>query len=227
MEGQSKMIDDKVGARRLSVNENERLRTLAAYRILDTKAERVFDDFARLAAIICDTPIALISLVDGKRQWFKANHGLETRETSREISFCSHAIRGVEIFEVQDASEDERFATNPLVTGSPNIRFYAGAPLVVSNGLPLGTLCVIDRKARQLNEQQTEALRVLRQAVVSQLELRRALDDLASLEKLIPICAWCRNIKDANGNWVELHDFVVSSRRVSHGMCPACAQVHT
>lgn len=215
-------MDNDGGNRSDPQYEQGRLRTLAAYRILDTQAERVFDDFARLAAIICETPIALISFVDDRRQWFKSNFGLDATETPREMSFCAHAIEGTELFEVPDALADARFATNPLVTGSPNIRFYAGAPLVVSNGLPLGTLCVIDRKVRQLKPQQIEALNVLRQAVVSQLELRRALEDLKSLEKLIPMCAWCRDIHDGSGNWMNLHDYVMASERVSHGICPSC-----
>ena len=205
-----------------SNREMERLRTLASYDILDTHAEQVFDDLVRLASVICETPIALISFVDDERQWFKSSVGIEEKETAREISFCAEAIKGSDIFIVPDASLDERFAKNPMVTGSPDIRFYAGAPLVVSNSLPLGTLCVIDRNARELSETQLEALRVLRQAVVSQLELRRALADLASLRKIIPMCAWCRDIRDNSGSWIDLHDFVVSSERVSHGICPTC-----
>ena len=214
-----------VEADKTNRREAERLRALAAYKILDTHAERVFDDLARLASIICETPIALISFVDNRRQWFKSNVGLDAKETSREISFCAHAIEGSDLFVVPDATEDDRFSDNPLVTGDPNIRFYAGAPLVMANGLPLGTLCVIDRRARQLTRQQSEALDVLRQAVVSQLELRRALDDLDKLKEIIPMCAWCRDIKDGDGNWINLHDYVMSSERVSHGICPSCLKM--
>lgn len=217
------VVNMKVGGG--SVGEEERLRTLAAYRILDTHAEKVFDDLTRLASIICETPIALISLVDRRRQWFKSRVGLEAQETPRELSFCAHAIKGTELFVVEDATEDERFADNPLVTGDPNIRFYAGAPLVIANGMPLGTLCVIDRTPRELSKQQAEALSVIRQAVVSQIELRRALDDLETLKDIIPMCAWCRDIKDGEGNWINLHDYVMSSERVSHGICPSCLKL--
>jgi GAF domain-containing protein len=202
--------------------EAGRLRTLDAYRILDSGTEKTFDDLARLAAIICETPIALITFVDDKRQWFKSNYGLDLKETSREVSFCAHAIHETDLFEIQDASKDSRFAENPLVTGDPKIRFYAGAPLVVSNGQALGTLCVIDSKPKELTDRQAEAMRVLGQSVVTQLELRRALDDLASLQKVVPLCAWCRNIKKADGTWVDLHEFVLSSEIVTHGMCPTC-----
>lgn len=205
-----------------SVDEASRLRTLEAYRILDTGTDKTFDDLARLAAVICETPIALITLIDDKRQWFKSNYGLDQKETPREVSFCAHAIHEPDLFEVRDASSDSRFAENPLVTGDPNIRFYAGAPLVVANGQALGTLCVIDRKPKELTSLQAEAMRVLRQSVVTQLELRRALDDFASLEKIVPLCAWCRNIKQADGTWVDLHEFLLSSENVTHGMCPTC-----
>lgn len=202
--------------------ERGRLRTLEAYRILETSTEKTFDDLARLAATICETPIALITLVDEKRQWFKSNYGLDLKETPREVSFCAHAIHELGLFEVPDASLDSRFAENPMVTGDPNIRFYAGAPLVVSNGQALGTLCVIDQKPKELTGLQAEAMRVLGQSVVTQLELRRALDTLTSLEKIVPLCAWCRNIKQADGTWVDLHEFVLSSETVTHGMCPTC-----
>lgn len=202
--------------------EARRLDTLEAYRIIDTSREKTFDDLTRLAALICETPIALITLVDDKRQWFKSSYGLDLKQTSRDVSFCAHAIQDSRIFEIGDALLDSRFAENPLVTGDPGIRFYAGLPLVVSNGEALGTICVIDRKPKELTPLQAEAMRVLGQSVVTQLELRRALDDLASLEKVVPMCAWCRNIKSADGTWINLHEFVLNSENVTHGMCPTC-----
>lgn len=167
----------------LPENESERLRVLNDYAILDTLPEQAYDDIVRAASIICDTPIALITLVDDVRQWFKAKIGLETPETLREHAFCAHAIINPnEVMVVKDATKDERFATNPLVIGDPNIRFYAGAPLVTPTGEALGTICVIDRVPRQLEPKQIEMLQLLSKQVVAQLQLRRS---IITLEKII------------------------------------------
>ncbi len=162
--------------------EAARLAALHGYAILDTEPEGGFDDLTRLAANICDAPIALVSLVDHDRQWFKARVGLEALETSRDFSFCAHAIRGDGLFLVPDATEDDRFATNPLVTGDPKIRFYVGSPLIAPDGHALGTLCVIDRVPRELTPLQAEALEILGRQVVAQLELRKALADARHAE---------------------------------------------
>ena len=156
----------------LPSNESARLDALRRYEILDTESEQAFDDLVELAAKICETPIALVSLVDPLRQWFKAKTGVTACETSRDIAFCAHAILQRGIFEVPDTLTDPRFATNPLVTADPFIRFYAGTPLVTPDGYALGTLCVIDRVPRQLNTDQREALTTLGRQVVSLLELR-------------------------------------------------------
>ena len=161
-----------MSASEIPPNEIERLTALRIYEVLDTAPETEFDDLTRLASCICGTPIALISLIDASRQWFKSRVGLEVAETAREVAFCSHAILGADVFEVRDAREDERFAGNPLVTGSPEIRFYAGAPLTTADGFNLGTVCVIDRVPRQLDEKQRDALRTISRQVVHQLELR-------------------------------------------------------
>lgn len=160
-------------------NEIKRLKVLWQYSVLDTVPEEVFDDLTELAAHICQAPIALISLVDEHRQWFKSKVGLSLSETSRDISFCAHAITQTDLFVVPDATADQRFAGSPLVKSDPKIRFYAGAPLITPDGYALGTLCVIDKVPRQLNADQQQALRVLARHVVSQLELRRRSRELA------------------------------------------------
>jgi signal transduction histidine kinase len=154
-------------------NEDKRLEELYRYEILDTSFEEEFDDIVKLASQICNVPISLISLVEKSRQWFKAKIGLDVTETSRDVSFCAHSLDNCTNFlEVEDAMNDERFFDNPLVTEDPKIRFYAGIPLVSSNGYKLGTLCVINSEPQHLDEQQTFALKVLADQVMKMLELR-------------------------------------------------------
>jgi GAF domain-containing protein len=159
----------------MPVNEAARLAALQKYAILDTDPEQAFDDLTLLASYICRTPIALISLIDENRQWFKSKVGLSVSETSREIAFCSRAIQQTDVFIVQDTLQDERFRNNPLVVSEPGIRFYAGAPLITDEGYALGTLCVIDRTPREINPDQKEALKALSRLVLGQMEFRRNL----------------------------------------------------
>lgn len=154
--------------------ESNRIDALKSYGILDSLPEQDYDDITKLASEICQTPISLITLVDEERQWFKSNHGLPIHETPREFAFCAHTIiNPTETMVVTDSREDERFAQNPLVTGDPNIVFYAGVPIVDSDGFALGSLCVIDRTTRQLSQSQLAALKTLARQVVHMLELRR------------------------------------------------------
>jgi anti-sigma regulatory factor (Ser/Thr protein kinase) len=204
----------------MGAHEQERLAALRKYRILDTKPERAFDDLALLASQICGTPMALITLVDDDRQWFKARVGVTATETSRSISFCSHAIEQSDLFVIPDALADLRFRDNPMVTGDPYVRFYAGGPLITPEGHALGTLCVVDRVPRTLTHDQVEALQALKRQAEMQLELRRnlieleqalaardraeeaqaallvelrgALENVNRLASLIPYCSQCR-----------------------------------
>ena len=174
----------KMASARPRWNEADRLTALHGYRILDTAPEPAFDGLVKLAAHVCQAPVALVSLVEADRQWFKAGVGLGVRETPIEQSFCAHAIRQPDLFVVPDAREDPRFAENPLVTGEPYIRFYAGAVLETPGGLPLGTLCIIDPQARPegLSDDQGRMLLVLARQVMSQLQ-HRAIGQRAETER--------------------------------------------
>lgn len=161
-------------------NEEVRLQALYAYAVLDTEAERAYDDITQLAAYICRAPLAFISLVDRDRLWFKSCVGTTASQMPREHTFCGYAILDpLEVMVVPDANRDERFAENPLVRGEPYIRFYAGAPLVTPSGEALGTLCVVDTVARALDPKDAQALQALAREVVAQLELRRMVEELA------------------------------------------------
>ena len=159
----------------LSSAESARAAALDRYAILDTDPEQAFDDLVVLAAHVCKAPIAMLSLVDDHRQWFKSKVGVEIRETPRDQSFCAHAIQQRDLFIVPDTLQDARFRENPMVLGDPHIRFYAGAPLINEDGFALGTLCVIDRKPRELDQDQKEALISLSRLALCQMELRQNL----------------------------------------------------
>ena len=236
-------------------DERERLARLRSYAILDTQPEPGFDDLVQLAAHLFRAPMALVSLVDSERQWFKARVGLEACETSRDVAFCAHAIVERDPLVVPDARLDPRFAQNELVTGAPNIRFYVGAPLLAGSGSALGTLCVVDTEPRTATPESVAMLQKLAAMVVDRLELRRnleelrvalaardaadaareqtvtelraALDRVRQLEGLLPICSGCRQIRDDQGSWRVLEHYLVArgAARFTHSICPACVQV--
>lgn len=157
------------------IKEEERLTALDSYSILDTLPESDYDNLTAIAAEICGTPIALVSLLDNKRQWFKSRHGLDASETPKELAFCAHAINDEKnVLIVQDSRTDDRFHDNPLVTGNPKVVFYAGVPLLTPEGLPLGTLCVIDHKPKLLSQNQIKSLKALSQQTMNLLELRKS-----------------------------------------------------
>ena len=164
-------------------DESERLESLRSFGILDTDEEEAFDDLARLAAYVCHAPTALVTFVDSDRQWFKSRVGFSPRETTRDVSFCAHAILQPGPLVVRDTQDDERFRDNPLVLSAPYIRFYAGAPLISEEGHALGTLCVLDRVPREMRPEQLDALRMLGNQVMALLDLRRTVSYLAGALK--------------------------------------------
>ena len=155
-------------------NDKERLAALRELLILDTPPEERFDKIVQFAAQEFDMPIALLSLIDENRQWFKASVGMDVCETGRDVSFCGHAILQPDIFVIPDARADERFADNPIVTGEPYVIFYAGAPLTLASGFTVGTLCLLDHKPRQLDATELAILTTLRDLLLEEMETRHA-----------------------------------------------------
>ena len=217
----------------LPTNEAERLAALKEYHILDTETEQSYDDITTLAAQICEAPIAMVSLVDDTRQWFKSRVGVAQQQTPREVAFCAHAILQSKPFIVKDATKDRRFADSALVTGEPHIRFYAGIPLTNPEGLALGTLCVVDHHPRRLSAAQQKALQALSRQIMTLLELKRvstrladALEQVKTLQELLPICAWCKRIRDDKGYWDQVEAYIHKSTGAdfTHSICPQCLE---
>jgi len=201
----------------MELNEKARLQSLRNYKILDTDPEKAFDDLTILASSICETPVALISVIDSDRQWFKSKVGVDITETPLEVSFCAVAIQQPNLFVVPDATKDPRFASNPFVVSEPKIRFYAGAPYTSSDGHPLGTLCVVDTVPRQLTPTQEKALLALSRQVQAQFELRKNLTELRdALEERD------RAEAERDRTIIELQNALDHVQRLS-GLLPACS----
>lgn len=212
-------------------NEAKRLEALRRYRILDSAPEQEFDDPVQIASFVCETPIALITLLDSNRQWFKAGVGLNITETPREHAFCTYTILGEETMIVTDATLDVRFASNPFVTSAPHIRFYAGAPLIDREGNALGSLCVIDRHPRHLTPGHYKTLEALARQIVQQLEMRQTSTDLATalaniktLNGLLPVCAYCKGVRNDAGYLKSVESYLDTHSKtdMSRCICPKC-----
>lgn len=205
--------------------ESARLAELRRCDLLDTPDEPAFERVVQLAADLLDAPIALLSLVDEDRQWFLARHGLDAEETPREHSFCRFAIENHSTLVVEDAALDGRFFDNPLVTGSPGVRFYAGAPLALPSGHRLGTLCVIDDHPRTLDSGDRRQLERVRDMAVDLIEFRRR--SLAAQERPLPVCNFCARVRDEDSDdreWMPLGEYTAQRLRVFHTVCAACAR---
>lgn len=209
--------------------EQERLNTLAKYEILDTEPEDCFDDLTTLAAAVFNVPISLVTLVDDHRQWFKSHHGIEAEQTPRDNGFCARTIQSDALLVVPDTHADDRFREHPLVVSDPHIRFYAGAPLIVADGSRLGSLCVIDRVPRVPDEDRMKYLKILRNAVVAQLELRRLKNLSLERGQFITTCAWCEKVRPTGSgksdhSWLSPAYVLQQQNMVSHGICPDCRE---
>ena len=214
----------------LPVDERIRLDALRQFAFLNTEPSDAFDDITRLAAYICETPIALVSFVDEDRQWFLSRHGTELRQTDRSLAFCAYAILGEDVLEIPNALDDPRFVDNELVTGEPKIRFYAGAPLQSPSGQNLGTLCVIDQQPRKLSSEQREALRALSRQVSNLLDgalvrrqLAEALTTLDAFDRTLQTCLFCNDLVFADTQ-MSLQAFVTlhTAARFDQTVCRCC-----
>lgn len=209
----------------------QRLDALGRYEIMDTPAEKAFDDLTQLASYICQVPISTLTFVDGERQWFKSKIGITADGTPISESICATAIESTGLFTVHDTLEDQTFANLVCVKGDPRIRFYAGAPLVTQDGVALGMLCAVDQVPRILTVDQQNALQALARQAMALLELRIALREkevaLASVKQLqdmLPMCSYCQKVRDDDNYWQNVDAYIASHSelRFSHGICPDC-----
>jgi GAF domain-containing protein len=217
----------------LSDTEARRLAALKDFDILDSQPESSFDRITSLAARCCGTATALVTFVDLDRQWFKSKVGIEEEETSRDVAFCNHTVRQKKLFIVEDASVHPDFKDNPLVTGEPRIRFYAGAPLIDQQGNALGSVCVVSTRPRGLTLEQQQSLTELAELTMELLETRRVARKLAevtselkALREMIPICANCKSIRTEADEWRRVENYIRdhTGATFSHGICPDCQQ---
>lgn len=202
-------------------SEIERLETVKQLRILDTPSEELFDACAHKAALNCATPSSIISIVDYERVWFKSRIGWDLAETARDHSPCDRALRE-RAFVVEDAAADERVCRSPIVAGRPAVRFYAGLALSVAS-VPVGVLAVVDYAPRQLNPLQMESLRATQEMLNDLLEARRTRMELEGARAMVTVCAWCRQVKNEQGEWVPMHHHLSEHTPITHGICPSCA----
>jgi hypothetical protein len=227
--------DNGRGPTRHATHEQARLDALRGYGILDSEPERRFDDIAKLAAAALDMPIAMVSLVDDKRQWSMAAVGIARDEVPRAHSFCTHAITQDWTLVIDDASVDARVSATPIVSGPTQARFYAGAPLITPEGHRVGTVCVIDRVPRTLSRRELEMLASIARQTIELLEHRltaarlgAAQARLQTMATLIPICSHCRKVRDEANQWLTLERLVQAKTgsRFTHGICPDCVREH-
>ena len=209
--------------------------TLHRYEILESVSERTYEDIVKLAAHIIEAPIAAILQIDDGDHRLKSSVGVRGAElfSMHTKSFCQETMHEQDVLVVEDAAMDERFLQNPIVTSGQQIRFYAGAPLAMPDGLGLGSLCVMDTRPRRIARREKEMLQSLARMVMTTMELHRVSDALASevlkvknLTGLLPICSGCKNIRNDGGYWQRVESYVQenSSAEFTHGMCPSCAQ---
>jgi GAF domain-containing protein len=217
------------------INESQRLDALRRSQLLEAPWAQCFDDFTVLANAICQTPIAAITLIDERRQWFKSVAGLKATALPRSQSFCAHTIMQRELLVVEDTTRDSRFASNPMVTASPGFRFYAGAPLRDDHGNALGTLFVVDRQPRKLSPMEQNALHILAGRVMVEIQYRMLTAVLGDIREgteatpsLLPICCHCKAIRHEGDRWETVETFIGRHLPAdfSHGVCDGCLDTH-